>query len=98
MQMLRNSEIQRDSTVRKKEAALARRHPRYFPSYLYVQNANWRRFRGADLWSPPGKHFSLQLYAEGSVDAIIYCAETARPDLRIPADGLVPATHLGNER
>jgi len=49
------------------------------------------------ICSLPGKHFSLQLYAESSIDAIIYWAETARPDLRIPDDGLVPTTHLGNE-
>lgn len=48
------------------------------------------------ICSLPGKHFSLQLYAESSINAIIYWAETTHPYLRIPDDGLVPTTHLGN--
>lgn len=85
--------------VTKKEIAYSGTH-----TYIYAYNASpsiCKMRTGIDfeivICSLPGKHFSLQLYAESSINAIIYWAETTHFYLRIPDDGLVPTTHLGNE-
>ena len=78
--MLRNWDIQYDSTMRKKEWCLT--HSQEESSiflFLFVTKCELTSIPRCWFVVLPGKHFSLQLYAEGSVDAIIYCACMSRP-------------------